>query len=113
MRYAQIKKEISPNPFKDTNIYQLKNYRCILSIKFTHRQSKFNINCSIFSEYFLNSQKQITTFHADILQAHTIDHGTVILRNIILFLYYSLFFLTTGNGSPTDYPLSGRRYRIP
>ena len=84
MRYAQIKKEISPNPFKDTNIYQLKNYRCILSIKFTHRQSKFNINCSIFSEYFLNSQKQITTFHADILQAHTIDHGTVILRNIIL-----------------------------
>lgn len=30
MRYAQIKKEISPNPFKDTNIYQLKNYRCIL-----------------------------------------------------------------------------------
>ena len=52
MRYAQIKKEISPNPFKDTNIYQLKNYRCILSIKFTHRQSKFNINCSIFSLEF-------------------------------------------------------------
>lgn len=23
MRYAQIKKEISPNPFKDTNIYYL------------------------------------------------------------------------------------------